>query len=43
MRNFFKKIIIGFLAGFVSGLFSTGGGLFSSGFYIFAKGGTKKS
>ena len=27
MKNFFKKIIIGFLAGFVSGLFSTGGGL----------------
>ena len=27
MKNFIKKIIIGLLAGFVSGFFSTGGGL----------------
>ena len=27
MKEFKKKIIIGFLAGFISGLFSTGGGL----------------
>ena len=27
MKEFIKKIIIGFLAGFISGLFSTGGGL----------------
>ncbi len=27
MKDFIKKIIIGFLAGFISGLFSTGGGL----------------
>ena len=27
MKNFIKKIIIGFMAGFISGFFSTGGGL----------------
>ena len=27
VKNFLKKIIIGLLAGFVSGFFSTGGGL----------------